>query len=228
MKNYWLTCELEREDRELLWDSRHVQLLESLIRPTAQFGIELKQFLGQLSIFDYGTFIDAHESGSCDQDRVREWVYLSFFQKAVQDANAVVLLRSGSFLSQALNLLRSLFQTDVVCQYIGERLSEDHLTCRYLIHSILRPTIRRWEEVDKICNRLGEQAYYGTEKIEPCKRAYKRVFGKEFDQPRQDYEWTHEPKHKSFEAVARATSADMVFYRIANNEVHPLLELLPF
>ena len=180
MKNYWLESELEKESRDLPWDLKRVQLLESLIRPTAQFGVDLENHVGQLSILDYDSYIYAHTSSSCDQDEVRRWVYVSLLKKAVQDANAVALLRMESLGGQAVNLWRSLLETDVLCQYIGDRLSDDDLTCRYLIHSILRPTVRRWEEVNKTRCRLGEQARYSPEEIESRKQVYEGVFNKEF------------------------------------------------
>ena len=221
MKNYWLRYELEKKKTHLPWDLRRVQLLESFIGTAAQFGVELESHLGQLSTFDYDSFILAHTRGSCDQMKVREWVYLSLFQKAVQDANGVALLTSKSLWSQAINLWRSLFETDVVCQYIGDRLSNDHLACHYLIHSIVRPTIIRWEAFNKNCLRIGQPQYYPLEEIERRKQFYKQVFKKDFGKSGGNYDWTVDRKHTSFHLISEATKCDMLFYRIANNEVHP-------
>ena len=217
MKNYWLERVLEKGNTVLSWDLKRVRLLDSLIRPTAEFAVELANHLGQPSIFDYESIIQDHTSGSCGPKKVRGWVYVSLLRKAVQDANAVALLRSESLWSQAINLWRSLFQTDVVCQYIGDRSSNHHLTCRYVIHSIIWPTVRRWEEFNATCLRFGKPAHYSPEEIESWKVVYKREFGKRVG----DYDWTHEPKHKTFESIAQATNSDMLFYRIANIEVHP-------
>ena len=178
MKNYWLERVLEKENTTLSWDLNRVQLLESLIRPTAEFGVGLANHIGQPSIFDYESIIQDHTSGSCDPNNVRAWVYVSLLRKAVQDANAVALLRSESLWSQAINLWRSLFQTDVVCQYVGDRSSNDHLPCRYVIHSIIRPTVRRWEEFNATCRALGEPERYPHEEIERRKGVYEREFGK--------------------------------------------------
>ena len=221
MKNYWLQYELEKKKTHLPWDLRRVQLLESFIGPAAQFGVELEARLGQLSTFDYDSFIHAHTSGSCDQMKVREWVYLSLFQKAVQDANGVALLISKSLWSQAINLWRSLFETDVLCQYIGDRLSNDHLACHYLIHSIVRPTIVRWEAFNKNCLRLGQPQHYPHEEIERRKQFYKHVFKKNFGKSGGNYDWTLDAKHNSFNFISEATKSDMLFYHIANHEVHP-------
>ena len=60
MKNYWLEYQFEKKKTHLPWDLRRVQLLESFIGPAAQFGIELEAHVGQLSIFDYNSFIHAH------------------------------------------------------------------------------------------------------------------------------------------------------------------------
>ena len=217
MKNYWLERVLEKENTVLSWDLNRVQLLESLIRPTAEFGVELANHIGQPSQFDYDPLIQDHMSGSCDPNNVRAWVYVSLLQKAVQDANAVALLRSESLWSQAFNLWRSLFQTDVVCQYVGDRPSNDHLTCRYVIHSIIQPTFRRWKEFNATCRRLGKPERYTPEEIEHRNVVYKREFGKR----RDPYAWTPEPNHNTFESIAKATKSDMLFYLIANNEVHP-------
>ena len=217
MKNYWLERVLEKENTTLSWDLNRVQLLESLIRPTTEFGVELASHIGQPSIFDYESIIQDHTSGSCDPNNVRAWVYVSLLRKAVQDANAVALLRSESLWSQAINLWRSLFQTDVVCQYVGDRSSNDHLPCRYVIHSIIRPTVRRWEEFNATCRALGKPERYPHEEIERRKGVYEREFGKR----RGPYAWTPEPKHNTFESIAQATKSDMLFYCIANNEVHP-------
>ena len=146
---------------------------------------------------------------------------MSLFQKAVQDANGVALLRSKSLGSQAITLWRSLFETDVLCQYIGDRLSNDHLTCCYLIHSIVRPTILRWEELNKNCLRLGQPQRDTHEDVERMKQVYKLVFNKDFGTKGGDYEWTLDPKHKSFSRIAEAANCDKLFYGIANNEVHP-------
>ena len=128
---------------------------------------------------------------------------------------------SKSLGSQAITLWRSLFETDVLCQYIGARLSNDHLACRYLIHSIVRPTILRWEAFNKNCLRLGQRQSYTHEEVERRKQVYKLVFNKDCGNSGGDYEWTLDPKHKFFYRIAEATNCDMLFYRIANNEVHP-------
>ena len=217
MKNYWLERALGKRSTILPWDLTRIQLLESLIRSTARFGVELESSLGQPSIFDYEPIIQDHRNGSCDPNKVRSWVYVSLLEKAVKDANAVALLRSKSLTSQALNLWRSLFQTDVVCQYVGNgTLGDDHLTCRYAIHSIVRPTVGRWEEFNKIRSHLGKPEYYTAEEIERLSVAYKKVIGKW-----GDYTWTCE--YTKFEEIAQATNSDMLFYRIANNEVHPTI-----
>ena len=109
MKNYWLERVLEKENTVLPWDLNRVQMLESLIRPTAEFGVELANHIGKLSIFYYESIIQDHTSGSCDPNNVRGLVYVNLLQKAVQDANAVALLRSESLWSQAINLWGSLF-----------------------------------------------------------------------------------------------------------------------
>ena len=217
MKNYWLERVLNRWNTDLPWDLKRVQLLESLIRSTAEFGVELANHLGEPSLFDYDSIIKDHATGSCDPNKIREWVYVSLLQKAVQDANAVALLRSESFGSQAINLWRSLFEADVLCQYIADRPTDVHLTCRYAIHSIIRSSVRRWEEFNKICCRLGEPAYYTTEEIDRSKKLYKELIGKWAE----DYAWTHNPGHKTFNTIAQAINSDMLFYRVANNEVHP-------
>ena len=217
MKNYWLEGELEKKTTVLPWDFNRVHLLESLIRPIAQFGVELAGDFKYPSIFGEYSIVEDHLNGSCNPNRVRAWVYVSLLQKAVQDANAVALLRSKSFTSQALNLWRSLFQTDVICQYVGkETLRDDHLPCRYAIHSIVRPAVGRWEEVNKIRSLSGKPEDYPAEKIERLSIAYKQAIGKW-----GDYTWTRE--YTKFEEIAQATNSDMLFYRIANNEVHPTI-----
>ena len=205
------------EKKALSWDLKRVQLLESLIRPTAEFGVELANHIGQPLQFDYDSLIQDHMSGSCDPNNVRAWVYVSLLQKAVQDANAVAILESESLWGQAINLWRSLFETDVVCQYVADRSLNDHLACRYVVHSIIRATVHRWEEVNRICCRHGKAAHYTTDEIERSKNVYKEQVGKWG----KDYVWTGEPKHDNFNKVAQATNSDMLFYRIANNEVHP-------
>ena len=218
VKNYWIEGVLEKEHTVLTWDLKRVQLLESLIKRTAQFGVELDGHFEHLSIFDYDSIVQDHLNGSCDPNRVKAWVYVSLLRKAVQDANAVALLRSKSLTSQALNLWRSLFETDVVCQYVGDRsLKDDHLTCRYAIHSIIRPTVRRWKEFNKICSRRGLPEYYTSEKINRMTDDYKKVIG----EWRGDYKWTD--KYNTFEEIAQAINSDMLFYRIANNEIHPTI-----
>ena len=141
---------------------------------------------------------------------------MSLLRKAVQDANAVALLRSTNLTSQALNLWRSLFETDVICQFIGEMsLKDPHLNCSYAIHSIIRPTVRRWEEFNETCRRQGKPAHYSTEEIEYRKRVYREQFG----EWKGDFKWTCQ--HNTFEEIAQSIKSDMLFYRIANNEVHP-------
>ena len=100
------------------------------------------------------------------RDKIRSWVYAGLLRKSVQDANAVAILRSKSLWGQALNLWRSLFETEVVCHYIGDRSSEDHLACRYVIHSVLRKTFRCWEAFNETCRRLGKEADYSPEEIQ--------------------------------------------------------------
>ena len=218
MKNYWLEYELERNNPDLSWDPRRVQLLESLIRPTAQFGVELGGHLGQLSMFNYDSFVNAHRGGSCDQNEVSGWVYVDLLKKAVQDANAVALLRSESLWSQAINLWRSLFQTQVICKYIGDSCLKDHLACRYGIHSIIRPTVRRWEAFNETCRRSGKPEHYSKEDIERQKIVYEEQVGK---WRKGEYAWANKLNDPNFTNIASATKSDMLFYGIANNEVHP-------
>ena len=103
MKNYWLERVLATENTALSWDLKRVQLLESLIRPTAQFGVDLQNHLGQPSIFHDESIVQDHASGSCDPKQVRAWVYVTLLRKAVQDANAVAILGSESLWGQAIN-----------------------------------------------------------------------------------------------------------------------------
>ena len=218
MKNYWLECVVKQKKAVPSWDLKRVQLLESLIKPTAQFSVELDNHLAPPSILDCDSIIEEHASGTCDPTKVGAWVYVNLLRKAVQDANAVALLRSKSLPNQAINLWRSLFETDVVSQYVGDRLSKDHhLPCRYAIQSIVRPTVRRWEEFNEACRRRGKPAYYSAKEIKRRKDLYGELIGKW----REDYAWTNEPSHKTFKAIAQATNSDMLFHRIANNEVHP-------
>ena len=217
MKNHLLEYVIEKDNLDLQWDPTHVHLLESLVKTTAQFSVELDGHFDPPSIIDYGPVVQDHRTGSCDQDKIRSWVYAGLLRKAVQDANAVAILRSKSLWGQALNLWRSLFETEVVCHYIGDRSSDDHMACRYAIHSIIRPTVRRWEEFNETCRRRGKPEHYSPEKIELRKGVYREQFG---EQP-GDYAWTKEPAHRTFEKIAQATSSDMLFYRIASNDVHP-------
>ena len=217
MKNHLLEYVIEKDNLDLPWDPTRVHLLESVVKPTAQFSVELDGHLGPLSIVDYGPVVQDHRNGSCDQDKVRAWVYADLLRKAVQDANAVALLTSKSLWSQALNLWRSLFETEVVCHYIGDSSSDDHVACRYAIHSIIRPTVRRWEEFNETCRRRGKREHYTPEQIELRKGVYREQFGKRPG----DYAWTKEPTHRTFEKIAQATDSDMLFYRIASNDVHP-------
>ena len=214
MNNYWLEYVLEK-DTGLRRDFTRIQLLESLIRSTAQFGVELGNYLAPPSMLEYDGIIQNHASDSCNPDKVREWVYLSLLQKAVQDANAVALLTRESLSKQAINLWRSLFETDVICQYIAKKPSDVHLACRYAIHSIIRSTVRRWEEFNRHCCGLGKPAHYSTKEIEHRKSLYRAQVGEWGN----DYAWTKE--HKSFGAIAQDTRSEMIFYRVANNEVHP-------
>ena len=217
MKNYWLEYIVEKDNLDLPWDPARVRSLESMVKPTAQFSVDLDDHFGQRSILDYGRLIHSHKSGSCDQDKVRAWVYSSLLRKAVQDANAVALLRSKSLWNQALNLWRSLFETEVVCNYIGNSSLGDHLACRYVIHSKLRKSFRRWEQFNETCRRLGKDEEYSAAEIQIQKDAYRE----EFEDQRGDYAWTRKRNHDTFEKIAQATNSDMLFYRIASNEVHP-------
>ena len=123
-------------------------------------------------------------------------------------------------------LWRSLFETDVLCQYIGARLSNDHLACRYLIHSIVRPTILRWEAFNKNCLRLGQPQRYTHEEVERRKQVYKLVFNKDFGNRGGDYEWTLDPKHKPFYRIAEATDCDMLFTALRTMRFTPHLAWL--
>ncbi|MCY4086143.1 MAG: DUF5677 domain-containing protein [Actinomycetia bacterium] len=138
-------------------------------------------------------------------------------RKAVEESNAVALLRSKSLWSQALNLWRSLFETEVVCHYIGNSPLDDHLACRFAIHSMLRKTVRRWEAVNETCLRCGKEEEYSIDEIQLRKDVYQKEFGDDTG----GYAWTSKETHTSFRRIAKATGSDMLFYRIASNEVHP-------
>ena len=216
VQNYWLERVLGNENSDLPRDFQRIRLLESLVKPTAQFGVDLQSHLGPQPIWFEGSFIRDHMRYSCAPNKVRAWVYLSLLEKAVHDANAVVLLRSASLPSQAFNIWRSLFQTNVVCQFIENKASNDqHLACRYVVHSIIHATVRRWKEFNETCCRQGKPAHYSTEEIDCWKAVYEEIVGKWGN----DYVWTGE--HNTFRSLAKATKSDMLFYQISNNEVHP-------
>ena len=102
-------------------------------------------------------------------------------------------------------------------------LSNDHLACRYLIHSIVRPIILRWEEFNKNCHPTWN-SHYATlmKRLNAGSEVYKLVFDKDFGNRGKEYEWTLDRKHRILSPdIAEATKCDMLFYRIANNEVHP-------
>lgn len=216
VQNYWLERVLGNENSDLPQDFQRIRLLESLVKPTAQFGVDLESHLGPQPISFEESFIRDHMHSSCDPNNVRAWVYLSLLKKAVHDANAVALLRSASLSSQAFNIWRSLFQTNVVCQFIANKASNDqHLTCRYVVHSIIRATVRRWEEFNETCCRQGKPPHYSTEEIDHQKSVYEEVVGKWG----KDYVWTGE--HNTFRTLAKVTKSDMLFYQVSNNQVHP-------
>ena len=215
MKNFWLEGMLERETRSLPWDLKRVQILESLIRSTAHFGLELHDHCMHITVFEYDSLAKSHLNGTCDPSRVKEWVYLDLLKKSVQDANAVALLRSKSLSSQALNLWRTLFETEVVCRYVGEKSQDDdHLACRFAIHSVIRPTVGRWNKINKLSKQRGMPEYDATDDITHQKDMYKETIGKW-----GNYTWAGE--NYNFARIAEASNSDMLFYEIANNEVHP-------
>ena len=217
MKNYLLESDLESNNKTLEWDLKSVELLESLVKPTAELSVELHNHIGWQSMVEIENFIDTHRANYCELNRVRGWVYSSLLRKAVEDANAIAILRRESLSSQALMVWRSSFETDVVCQYILERSEDNHLSCRYVIHSVLRSTIRRWKEFNKTCNSVGNPPYFSVDDINRRKDVYKELVG-EWGKP---YGWTLNHRHGTFEQIAKATKSDMLFYRIANDEVHP-------
>ena len=209
---------MEKGNTDLPWDDSRLQLLESLIRQTARFAVALNDHFRPPSIMYYDAVIKEHKSGSCNSGNVRGWVYVSLLRKAVQDANAVALLSRESLWSQALNLWRSLFQTDVICQYIAANSSRDHLACRYVMHSIIRSTVLRWQAVNETCTRLDKPAEYSAQEIERRKDVFRKHLGKWRG---GGYAWTGCAKHRDFRQIAESVDADMLFYQIANNEVHP-------
>ena len=220
MTNFLLESELESNNKSPEWNPKSleaVELLESLVKRTAEFSVALGHHTGQLSIFGYDNFVRHHSVKTCDLNEVRGWVYSSLLRKVIEDANAVAILRKESLSSQAFIVWRSLFETYVMCKYIGENSEDKHLSCRYVIHSIIRPTIRRWQEYNESCRRLGKQPHYHPDKIEHQKVVYRELIG----EWGSDYAWTIKSNHRTFDQIAKAIEADMLFYRIANNEVHP-------
>ena len=219
MKNYLLEYSLEDYNKNPSCDLSYIELLESLVNSAAKFSGDFDKCFVRPSLFDYGSILEDHWNGSCIQNNLRVLVYASLLRKAVEDANAIALLRSKSLWSQALNLWRSLFETEVVCRYISNSSLDDHLACRYAIHSMLRKTVRRWESVNETCRRLGKKEEYSAEEIQLRKDAYWEEFGFGYDTG--DYAWTRKKTHNNFSKIAEATKSDVIFYRIASNEVHP-------
>ena len=190
MKNYLLEYSLEDYNKSPSWDLSYIELLESLVNSAAKFIVAFDKCFGRPSPFDYGSILEDHWNGSCIHNNLRVLVYASLFRKAVEDANAIALLRSMSLWSPALNLWRSLFETEIVCRYISNSSLDDHLACRYAIHSTLRKTVRRWEAVNETCRRLGTKEEYSAEEIQLRKDAYWKEFGDDTG----DYAWTRK-KH---------------------------------
>ncbi len=208
---------MEKRDTPLPWDDSRLLLLGSLIRSTARFAAYLNDHLRPPTIMNYNSILQEHESGSCASGSVKGWVYVNILRKAVQDANGVALLSEKSLGSQALSLWRSLFETHVICRYIAKSESKDHLPCLFAIHSVIRATVRRWEEFNNTCVRKGKPKEYSQEEIDRLKDLYKNLIGKWG----QDYMWTGRDGPRTLDKLAKATDSDMLFCRIANNEVHP-------
>ena len=223
MNNYWLKRYLEIEGK-LNWDRNRVETLESLIRETAYFVVEVECFTSNSSpsLFDEGEAVNQCIKGTYDQEKAKSWVYIHLYRHAVRQANAIGILIEESCVQEGLQLWRSLFEAYVICEFLAIHCSENSQIFQdYISHSLLRSWIRSKEDYNNICKGKGKESHYDESEICSMKEIFKCKF-----KSYEDYSWARsvfEDIPNFLNILDRVDSDMKIFYRLSSKEIHPTI-----
>lgn len=229
-RNYLLEKYIEDENAryedgsEFIWQyDKRMNIVEPLIRDTAEFGADISRLYKNPSSFDEGEVVLECIRGSYDAVKARSWIFSHLYKHAIDQANAVYILFSTSLASQGFQLWRSLYETYVICEFINIHRSNGTLLQDYIGHTLLRSWIRTKERANALCKKNGEELKYDESQIAECKRLYASKNWK----PNEDYGWAKavfEGKKCGFRDIQCCVGDELtIFYQISSMEVHPTL-----
>ena len=230
IRNYLLERYIEDEnaryedDSEFIWQyDKRMDIVEPLIRDTADFGVDIARLSKSPSAFDEGNLVRECIRGIYDAENARSWIFSHLYKHAIDQANAVYILFSTSHVSQGFQLWRSLYETYVICEFINIQRSNGTLLQDYISHTLLRSWIRTKERINGLCKKNGEALKYDESQIAECKRLYASKNWK----PNEDYGWAKpvfSKKKCSFRDVLCYIGDELtIFYQVSSMEVRPTL-----
>ena len=222
MNNYWLKRYLEIEGK-LNWDRNRVEILESLIRETSYFVVDLERLIPNPSPFNEGEVVAQCIKGTYDQEKAKSWVYMHLYGHAVRQANTIGILIEESCIQSGLQLWRSLFEAYVICEFLAIHCSENPQIFRdYISHSLLRSWIRSKENYNNICKEKGKESRYDESEICSMKEIFKCKFvslGRDYSWARSIFEYIPD-----FRNILDRVDSDMeIFYHLSSKEIHPTI-----
>lgn len=230
IRNYLLEKYIEDENAryedgsEFTWhyDNR-MNIVEPLLRDSAEFGAEILRLPKNPSSLDEGEVVIECIRGSYDTVRARHWIFSHLYKHAVDQANATYILFSTSHVSQGFQLWRSLYETYVICEFINIHRSTEILLQDYIGHTLLRSWIRTKESINALCRNNGKALKYHESQIAELKTLYASKNWK----PNEEYGWAKPVfggKKCSFRDILNCIGDELtIFYRISSMEVHPTL-----
>lgn len=221
MDNYWLKRYIG--ERELNWDRNRIETLESLIRETTYFVLDVGSFIPNPSLLDEGEVVDQCIKEIYDQEKAKSWIYMHLYGHAVRQANAIGILIEESCIQSGLQLWRSLFEAYVICEFFAIHCSESPQIFRdYISHSLLRSWIRSKENYNNICKEKGKEPCYDESEICYMKEIFKCKFGS----LNKDYSWARSifEDIPNFINILDRVDSDMeIFYHLSSKEIHPTI-----
>ena len=137
---------------------------------------------------------------------------MDLYEKAVSQANSVLILAESSLFVQAFQQWRTLYESYVICKYINKFKENDNTLClRYICHGVLKSTIQRWKDLNTHFSH-DRKGPYDQNEIERRQNALKKIGN-------GHYAWAA-TGDKILKKIAASDELAM-YHHIASKEIHP-------
>ena len=227
MQNHYIRRHVEAEGGRYESNRQsRMGLVDTLLRETSYFLVDLERVSPPPSPFDEGKAVQQCLQGTYDNREAGSWVYLHLFGHAVRQANAIGLLMEESCVREGFQLWRSLFEAYVICEFLNSCREDPQIFRDYICCNLLRAWIQHRGRYNALLRARGKQPHYDELEIDK----WKRVFEGRFEcKVRDDYSWAKGRlglgKRPTFKEISDVVGVDdlMILYYFGSKEIHPTL-----